>query len=162
MDYDQILPQLFVGSYPRTSDDIARLQTECGITAVLNIQTDEDPRSLNLPWDALQAHCASCGIAFQNAPVRDGDTLELRDKLPGCVRALDELLKSGHTVYLHCTAGMNRSPTVAIAYLWWCRGWSLKDAAAHVARRRDCAPDLEALREAVWDPLDAGADSRPA
>jgi len=42
MEYVQILPQLFLGSHPQTTDEIERLRQEAGITAVLNLQTDDD------------------------------------------------------------------------------------------------------------------------
>ncbi len=42
MDADQILPQLFVGACPCDPADIESLVRNFGITAVLNLQTDED------------------------------------------------------------------------------------------------------------------------
>ena len=41
MDVDQILANLFVGSCPRDPADIDSLATKSGITAVLNVQTDD-------------------------------------------------------------------------------------------------------------------------
>jgi protein-tyrosine phosphatase len=86
--------------------------------------------------------------------VRDFDAAELRSKLPECVRNLDGLLASGHVAYLHCTAGVNRSPTVAMAYLHRCRGWKLGEASAHVAERLWCSPNLEAVFAADWGNAD--------
>ena len=45
MDYAQILSGLFIGSHPQTIDDVEQLRRESAITAVLNLQTDEDMRS---------------------------------------------------------------------------------------------------------------------
>ena len=42
MDVSQILPNLFVGSYPGSPEDIDQLRQEFGITAVLNVQTDDE------------------------------------------------------------------------------------------------------------------------
>ncbi len=53
MDYAQILPPLFVGSYPVAVDDVEELRRECRITAVLNLQTDEDMRSRDIQWELL-------------------------------------------------------------------------------------------------------------
>lgn len=77
--------------------------------------------------------------------------MELRAKLYAAIQALNELLSEGHTVYLHCTAGIGRAPTVAIGYLHVCLGWDLEDAIAHVKMRRQCAPHLEALLLAIAD-----------
>jgi hypothetical protein len=48
MDYAQILPELCLGSYPRSVDDIERLRQDAAITGVLNLQTDDDMRSVDL------------------------------------------------------------------------------------------------------------------
>lgn len=86
------------------------------------------------------------------APVRDFDTADLQRNLPLCVAVLDHMLKASHTVFLHCTAGTGRSPTVAVGYLHWCLAWPLDRALAHVRNCRDCSPNVEALRNARWLP----------
>ncbi len=152
MDYAQILPRLFIGSHPRTVDDIDRLRLKAGITAVLNLQTDEDMRAVNLTWEPLEAHYTAFDIELLWVPVRDFDPVDLQEKLPKCVRALDQLLATGHSVYLHCTEGAGRSPTVAIAYFHWCLGWDLDQAAAYVKERWGCSPNTEAIQLAIWHP----------
>ena len=146
MDYHRILPKLFIGSYPESADDIERLKCEAGVTAVLNLQTDDDMRYFKLDWDSLLHHYKSCGIELRRVPVRDFDAVDLRRKLPACVSMFNDLVESGHTVYLHCSAGAGRSPTVAIAYLFWRYGWGLDQAVAHVIQCRRCSPNVEAIR----------------
>ena len=152
MDYIQVLGQLFLGSRPETTADIDRLRRESKITAVLNLQTDDDMRAVNLVWKPLEAHYRKLGIELCRVPVRDFDSVDLRKKLPECVRALNQLLMAGQSVYLHCTIGAARSPTVTIAYLHWCLGWDLEEAVTCVKGRWECSPNLEALRLAVWVP----------
>jgi protein-tyrosine phosphatase len=84
-------------------------------------------------------------------PVWDFDSDDLRQKLPQCVKTLDKLLQQGHTVYVHCNMGVNRSPSIAIAYLDWIQGWSLEQATDHVLRCRPCDPYVEAIRQADGD-----------
>jgi protein-tyrosine phosphatase len=153
MDYAQILSGLFVGSHPKTVGDVERLQRESAITAVLNLQTDEDMRSVKLNWPALEAHYQACGVDFLRLPVKE-EQMELREKLPECVRTLAGLITASHTVYLHCTEGIGRSPTVAIGYLHWCLGWEFDAAVRHIKQARQCSPHLEALRLAVWNPTE--------
>ena len=146
MDYHQILPKLFIGSYPESEKAIERLKREAGVTAVLNLQTDDDMRYFKLDWDLLLHHYKSCGIVLRRVPVRDFDAVDLQRKLPACVSTFNDLHESGHTVYLHCSAGAGRSPTVAIAYLFWRCGWGLDQAVAYVIECRPCSPNVDAIR----------------
>ena len=150
MDYVELLAQLFVGSRPETTADIDRLRLDSGITAVVNLQTDDDMRAVKLVWEPLEAHYRNLGIELCRMPVRDFDPVDLREKLPECVRGLDHLLAASHSVYLHCTLGASRSPTVAIAYLHWCREWDLEEAGTYVKKHWQCSPNMEAVRHAVW------------
>jgi len=151
LTYAQVLPRLFIGSHPRTIEDIERLRREAGITAVLNIHTDDDMRSANLDWRPLEAYYkASPVLLLCRVPMVE-EQVELRAKLCRCIEKLNQLLAKGHTVYLHCTAGIGRAPTVAIGYLHTCLGWELDEAVAHVKTARQCAPHVEALRLAISD-----------
>ena len=163
LTYAQILPRLFIGSHPRTVDDIERLRRETGVTAVLNIHTDDDMRAVNLDWPPLEAHYRTCPIVLRRAPMIE-EQLELRAKLCNCIQTLSQLLAEGHTVYLHCTAGIGRAPTVAIGYLHTCLGWKLEEAIDHVKQLRQCAPHVEALRLALSDQAisyEATSDKEP-
>ncbi len=91
INYAQILPELLLGSYPRSADDIDRLRQEAVITAVLNLQTADDMRWLNLSWETLQAHYKACHVDLRRVSVRDFDSTELWSKLPECVGTLVEL-----------------------------------------------------------------------
>lgn len=150
MDLSQILPNLLVGSYPGSSKDIDRLRRE-GVTAVLNVQTDEDTAYWGVNWYHLEPYYHEVGIEVRRVPVRDFDADDLRQKLPKCVEVLDELLHQGHTVYVHCNMGVNRSPSIVIAYLHWVLGVDLEMAADHVMQCRSCDPYLDAIRLAGED-----------
>jgi hypothetical protein len=152
MRYANVLPRLFLGSRPEIPADIDRLRAESGITAVLNLQTDDDMRAINLIWEPLEHHYRTSGTQLCRVPVRDFDPVDLRAKLPECVHALKRLLSAGHSVYLHCTLGATRSPTVAVAYLNWCEGWNLDQAVTHVKEHWQCSPNVEAVRLALWAP----------
>jgi protein-tyrosine phosphatase len=147
MTCDCISPNLYVGPDLDDDKDFAKLKS-LRITAVLSLQTGEDLRQGGIERERKAATKAS--LTFRNVPVEDFDPTDLQRRLPDCVTALDRLLKAGHTVYLHCTAGVTRSPTVAVAYLHWCQGWQLERALAHVRTARDCSPNGEAIRRAHW------------
>lgn len=146
MNYDEILPRLLVGSCPQSADDVAFLKQQEAVTALLCLQTDSDWAWLGLEGDKLESWCRSIGLVFRRAPVRDLDSQQLRERLTDCVEALEQLLAAGHKVYLHCTAGVGRAPSVAIAWLIGCQGWSMQQACDWVTHRRRCSPDLDAVR----------------
>lgn len=160
MDMDEILPRLWVGACPRGVGDVDRLQRQFGVTAVLNVQTEEDFAYWGIDWPILEAHYRRRRIEVRRVGVRDFDPDHLRRRLPDCVRALDELLRAGHTVLVHCSAGVNRSPSTVIAYLHWVLGWELDRALRHVADRRACDPYWEAIQSATadWQKQWAGAE----
>jgi hypothetical protein len=154
LKFGKIFGELFVGSCPETVADVETLQSSLGISSVLNLQTDHDIRVENLDWKALQDRYRQLGINLHRLPIRDFDFEDLTEKLPECARTLRNLLRDGHTVYVHCSLGWNRSPTVAIAYLHWYRMWSLKRATQQVLACKDCDPAVDAIRRAA-KPADA-------
>ena len=138
-----------MGPYPRDPAQVLSLQRS-GISAVLNVQSDIDFRDRAIHWESFWKFYVARGIHVVRYPIRDFDSADLCEKLPAAVDALDQLMTGGHSVYLHCTAGVNRSPTVAIAWLVTHRGFKLDAAHAHfMAIRSMAVPDLSALRRFV-------------
>lgn len=149
MDVDQILPQLFVGACPSDPADIDTLATKFGITAVFNLQTDEDFADWGIKWHEMEKAYRRRGIELRRGPVQDFNPEELRQKLPACVQALDGLLRAGHTVYVHCNAGVNRSPSTVVAYLHWVQKMPFNEAVDYVIKRHPSDPYVEAVRLAT-------------
>jgi protein-tyrosine phosphatase len=151
MDVSRVLRQLYVGSCPTSVEDINHLKADYRITAVLNLQTEDDFDHCNLEWNSLEARYHELGIAVRWIPLRDFDGPNVQRTLSECVAALDELLRAGHIVYIHCNLGTVRSPTVVVAYLVQGRGWDLEDAIECVTRCCSCSPAIHAI-------VSAGAD----
>lgn len=145
------MPHLFVGVCPKSPAEIDWLKDGLGVTAVLNLQTDEDFGYWGINWPKLEAAYRASGVELRRVPVMDFNRDELRRRLPACVQALDELLRAGHTTYIHCSAGMNRSPSTVVAYLHWIRGMGLDEAVDFVLERHPCDPYVEAIRKATVD-----------
>jgi len=143
--FDAVLPELLVGEYPRV-EDLAWLRDAHGVTAVLSLQDDADLASKRLRAADLEAASAALGLAFERLPVADGDPDALAARLPVAAARVDAFIVGGGRVYLHCNAGYNRAPTVAIAYLHVHRGYALEAACALVKGRRSCVPYIGALR----------------
>lgn len=147
MRFACVQPNLFVGPNPLCDVDFEELKSQ-NITAILSLQTEEDLREGGM--DLAQEAATTAGLVFRSVPVRDFDPADLALRLPDCVTALERLLNDGHAVYVHCTAGVNRSPTVVIAYLHWCGGWGLEQAVFHLQSIRNCSPNPDAIRRARW------------
>jgi protein-tyrosine phosphatase len=143
--FDAILPELLLGEYPRP-EDLAWLRDAHAVTAVLSLQDDADLASKRLRLAELEAACAGLGLVFARCPIADGDPEAMAARLPVAVARLDALITGGGRVYLHCNAGYNRAPTVAIAYLHVHRGVALEAACEEVKARRSCVPYLGVLR----------------
>jgi protein-tyrosine phosphatase len=145
MHCDAVLPNLFVGPDPCIDEDFERLKT-FNITAILSLQTDEDRGDKGLADESAGARRA--GLAFASVPIEDFSHSDLALRLRDCVASLERLLAEGNTVYVHCTAGVSRSPTVVAAYLHWGLGWELQRAVNHLKACRRCVPDEKAILRA--------------
>jgi protein-tyrosine phosphatase len=146
-DVSSVVPELWVGSYVEP-DDFAWLATALGIRAVLNLQDDFDLAAKRLVLGDLVQAARASGIAFARAPITDGDVLELARRLPDMVATLAGLIQAHGPTYLHCNAGINRAPTVAIAYLHVHHALSLRAAIDQVKARRTCLPYVSTLEAA--------------
>lgn len=150
MDCHFVTRSLCIGENPRDPSDLKQLQS-MGITGILNLQSEEDIRDRAPDWEKSAAETE--GLTYRNVSVTDYDSLDLKWKLPSCVKALRELLCAGHRVYLHCTAGISRSPTVAVAYLHWYENWPLHEAVEHARHARPrCCPLADVIRRATRPP----------
>jgi protein-tyrosine phosphatase len=151
MDLDQILPQLLTGGCPKTTEDIDTLGQEHGVTAVLCLQSDQELAQAEIDWNRLESRCRKSGIEIRRVPVTGGNPGIFRGSLPESVRALDRLLRDGHKVYIHCSLGVCRAPTVIVAYLHWIQDWEIGEALDYVTACRSCSPDVEVLKLATED-----------
>jgi protein-tyrosine phosphatase len=142
----EITDQLLVGEYLRPHD-IPWLAEEYRVTAIHNLQDDEDLRINGLDVSALHAIAAQHRMRYIRTPIQDGSADDVAARLAAALADLAMLIKSGDRVYLHCNAGLNRAPTLAIAWLRAHGGMSLNEALAHVKRRRACGPFMTVLED---------------
>lgn len=142
----EISAGLLVGEFPRP-DDIAWLKSEFGVTAIHNLQDDEDLSLNGLRERELAEACRASAIKFVRTQIPDGSADAMAERLTNTLDALANLINSGERVFLHCNAGLNRAPTLAIAYLRAHGEMSLDEACAHVKARRTCGPFMTILED---------------
>jgi len=138
MTFDAVPDNLFIGPYPQCPADIDAMKA-AGVTAVLNVQSEEDVHNRKIPVGRLNDYYRQVGIQHCRHAIMDFCPNSLRERLLSAVRTLDSLIRNGHKVYIHCTAGMGRAPAVAVAYLSWVRGMSPEAANSHVRHYRKVA-----------------------
>ncbi len=136
---------LCVGSHPRSVEDIATLAGPLGIRAVVSLQSDEDLRSRALDWNVLWRLYLKHGISASRVPITDFDPSDLARQLDAGVEAVRKARAANRRVYVHCNAGLNRSPSVVIAYLVADRDLSVEQATVWVQERHDCVPYPDVL-----------------
>jgi protein-tyrosine phosphatase len=145
VDSNEIIQgKLWIGRYVHPED--VKLLARRFITTVLNLQSDKDIADYGIPLKKLLTVYQDFGIELKRFPIPDFDLRSIAACLPDCVAELEQALQPRWSrVYLHCSAGINRAPTVAAAYLMRCRGMSAQQAHDLVTSLRDCSPYLEIL-----------------
>jgi len=128
---------LAVGSFPSTEVD-ARFLAARGVTALVSLQSDADLLEHRLSWDALVAGYDRAGIDATRIAVTDFDRSDLLRNLDRAVDAACAYAANGHKLYIHCNAGLNRSPCTVTGFLVAHRGLSLEDAITWIESRHRC------------------------
>eukprot|EP00442_Polarella_glacialis_P003455 CAMPEP_0115148920 /NCGR_PEP_ID=MMETSP0227-20121206/64156_1 /TAXON_ID=89957 /ORGANISM="Polarella glacialis, Strain CCMP 1383" /LENGTH=546 /DNA_ID=CAMNT_0002559037 /DNA_START=66 /DNA_END=1707 /DNA_ORIENTATION=- len=149
MQFDFVPPCLFVGPYPQTPEHIDRLK-DAGVGGVLNTQTQEDFHRRGIDgkvlWDAYYLK----QIDARHFPIEDFNGDDLARKLLAGAAEVDDMVRQGKKVFIHCTAGMGRAPAVAVVYLCRYQGYSFEHAHSHVrAHRKVATPNVGAMRRAL-------------
>ncbi|XP_075085808.1 phosphoglucan phosphatase LSF1, chloroplastic isoform X1 [Nicotiana tabacum] len=163
--YSKITEQIYVGSCIQKEADVEMLSDVVGITAVLNFQSGIEAENWGINVNIINESCQRFNILMINYPIREGDSFDMRKKLPFCVGLLLRLLKKNHRVYVTCTTGFDRSPACVIAYLHWMTDTSLHAAYNFVTGLHSCKPDRPAIAWATWDLIamvETGAHDGPA
>ncbi len=146
ISFDKIVDNIFVGTCPVSGHDIRCLK-RAGLTAVLNLQSQEDIAKLEIDWPKMQQCYLEMEMAVYHFGIFDYDDDDLLQKLPAAVDLLAEIIANRHRVYVHCTAGKQRSPVIVAGYLAW-SGCGLEEAMKRVTTARDCDPPWPVLKAA--------------
>jgi protein-tyrosine phosphatase len=121
----------------------------------MNLVEDSEYR----PGDrkAAQAALREAGIDEQRLNLIDFGGLPA-SAIENAVQEVSHWLDEGHTVYIHCRAGWQRSAAVAAGVVALRDGLDIEEALAFVQRRKPSADPLAHQREDLrrwWDERDA-------
>jgi atypical dual specificity phosphatase len=149
IDFDQIETDIFIGSAPQSSVDVARLK-QIKVTAVLSLQSDADFKYHRIDWKKLQSAYQASEMEVQRFSIVDFDEIDLGNKLAEPVQALNDLRAEGHRVYVHCNAGICRAPATVLTYLCHYQGMSIAQGLEHLRRSRPKVnPYISAVEKAL-------------
>jgi len=130
-DYHQIEPRLFLGSLPRTLEDLEMLKAQ-GVGAVV---------TLNEVWEmALSTRFVrdECGLDHLHLPTPDFFAPS-DESIEAAVQFITERTAKGIGVYVHCNGGKGRSAVCVICYLVSIHDMTPEDAFDLVATKRTVA-----------------------
>jgi hypothetical protein len=113
-----ITDSIFLGPYHAAQN--LQYRNEYGITHILNCTPD--------PLDGLP------NIKVQQLNIHDGQWVD-PDLVRFAVRVIDEAVKSGGKILVHCHAGISRSPSMVCAYFMY-KGHSWDEALDFVRSKR--------------------------
>jgi len=148
INFNRISDRIFVGTCPASAVDVRRL-AQAGIDAVVNLQTDQDFIALGIDWPALEHAYFEQGIEVYRYPMIDFDEADIESRLRAAAAVVNDALDAGHRIYLHCTAGQERSPTTAAAWLTLFGDRSPDDALQQVKQARKSRPYSEMVMRLV-------------
>lgn len=116
LDLSIITREILVGTQITGVEDLDALKS-MGVGGLLSLQDENDLRRAGLRWDLLQKAGAGRDVDMRRISIIDFDPGDLVSKLDRCVAELDDLLSEADRVYVHCTAGINRSAGVVLGFL---------------------------------------------
>jgi hypothetical protein len=96
----KITPEVFQGAFP--DDAAAKYLRQCGVSAILNVS-----------GGTLDS---AAGFESLAVPFPDGFPIP-KDAIERSLLFMGKSIKAGKKVFVHCSAGQNRSPTIVWLYL---------------------------------------------
>jgi len=117
----EILPWMLLGRVEPAQNMYGL--TKLGVTHILNV-TKEEPNLFPLQF------------VYLKVPVRDEMEENIGEFFQQAIEFFKRVESKRGKIYIHCSAGISRAPTMAIVYLIALRNISLNDAYAYVKARR--------------------------
>jgi len=122
MEYSKMEDQIYIGTNACCMLHFKQELLDQGVTCDISVEGE----ALDQP---IGVDC------YLWLPTEDHTAPSLHNTLVG-IEALDEMLRQGRNIYIHCKNGHGRSPTFFAAYLIKKRGLSLQDALARIVAKR--------------------------
>jgi len=109
-----------------------------GITHVLNCAEGRDEYQV----DTNEHYYRNTPIKYFGIPGHDRPSWNISVYFEAAARFIDQAVKSGGKVLIHCVVGVSRSATILLAYLMIHRGMDAAMALQYVFKRRRVYPNI--------------------
>lgn len=160
--YSRVTPALYVGPQHRANGK--RALAQAGIAYILNMRSEFDDAVHGLIPDTPPGSSpAAARASYCHLPTPDDAAPSMAHLAQG-IAFIESAIGGGGKVYIHCSAGVGRAPTMAAAYLIR-RGYGVDDALDLIRSARPFITitppqmrrlrELEALQTARPDSVDA-------
>lgn len=134
-DVNHIIDCVYLGSAPpqrihiEPGSSVCRyLTNDLNVGFVINVAAKTEPCVLS-----HVTYYAEFKVDDQNTDITARNLLR---HLPQCLTILDAAKRDNKSVYIHCSAGLSRSPAIVLGLLMMRYGMSLKDAFHYLRARR--------------------------
>lgn len=141
--FNEVYPGILLGNGP-TAIDIFRLK-QLGVTHVLNCACGKEPEYGMI--NTSQRYYTSSGIKFMGIVAYDMSSFNISPYFNDVANFMDDCLRRGGRVYVHCKMGISRSATCVIAYLMIKKGMTAQEAVRLVRSRREIIPNDGFLKQ---------------
>lgn len=134
---DEVFPNLFVGDEDSATN--FEYLKAIGVTHVVNM-ADGDVYTGEIFY---QDH----DIKYLGVDIRDIPTTKIDMHFETVTKFIENGIKGGGKVLVHCLMGYSRSATCAIAYLMMCEGMSAAAACRTIKSKHMCRPNVGFLQQ---------------
>ena len=116
-----------------------------GITHVLNMAQGEGPFRVDTDADFY----ADDDIAFMGVGAEDASFYDIAAHFDETADYVENALKGGGRVFVHCREGYSRAPTIVCAFLMLKRGLDLLAALRCINDRRKICPNVGFMEQLI-------------
>lgn len=139
VDCDEIYPNLYVGN-GGAAKNIEYLKS-IGVTHVVNMAEGEVDTDANFYQEE--------NIKYLGVSIADSPTTKIDTHFGVVTKFMENGIKGGGKVLVHCFMGYSRSATCAIAYLMICEGLSAVTTCQTIKSKHVCRPNDGFLQQLV-------------
>lgn len=128
---DKMYDGLWLGERMGVTHTTDRVLEKLNIDIVITAQSQREV-------DAAKLQTFLEGRKWHHFVLEDTDEEEIGEYFEEVHAILHAAKQAGKRVYVHCAAGISRSPTLVAAHLMLENNWSRKTAIEYISKRRPC------------------------